>query len=47
MLLWRLAPRRARRVAVGVGAVALLWAGTLVALLAHELTSAGGTSGRD
>lgn len=41
VLLWRLAPRRARPVAVGVGAVARLWAGTLVALLAllvHELT---------
>lgn len=41
MLLWRLAPRRARRVVVGIGAVALLWAVTLVAVLVwvvHELT---------
>jgi hypothetical protein len=40
-LLWRLAPRRARRVAMGVAAVGLLWAVTLVALvvlLVYELT---------
>jgi len=41
VLLWRLAPRRARRAALGLGAVALLWAVALVAvfvLLVHELT---------
>jgi hypothetical protein len=40
VLLWRLAPRKARRVALGLGAVALLWAVALVAvfvLLVHEL----------
>ena len=40
-LLWRLAPRRARRVALGVAAVGLLWVVTIVAvivLLVYELT---------
>lgn len=40
-LLWRLAPRKARRVALGVAAVGLLWAVTLVALvvlLVYQLT---------
>jgi len=41
MLLWRLAPRRARRVALGVAGVGLLWALTLAAvvvLVVLELT---------
>jgi hypothetical protein len=40
-LLWRLAPRKAKRVALGIAAVGVLWALTLVALIAlllYELT---------
>jgi hypothetical protein len=40
-LLWRLAPKRARRIALGVAAVGLLWGLALVALavvLVYELT---------
>jgi hypothetical protein len=32
-LVWRVAPRRARRVAVGVAAIGALWALTLIALI--------------
>ncbi|HEY7255678.1 MAG TPA: hypothetical protein VH476_03255 [Solirubrobacterales bacterium] len=41
VLLWRFAPRKVRRVALGAAAVALLWAVTLAALIAlavYELT---------
>lgn len=40
-LLWRLAPRKARRVALEVAAVGLLWAvalAALVVLLVYQLT---------